>query len=85
LNKSSHSSIHQILQTISFNLHCNHQFLVRFFTRSTIQKTLRCDIVSRCIKSDSYLVRPFSGDDVKAKTPAAVTCNEDKQEVPRTL
>lgn len=27
------------------------------------------------------LFRPFSEDDVKAKTPVVVTCNEDKQEV----
>ncbi|KAI7729764.1 hypothetical protein M8C21_003070, partial [Ambrosia artemisiifolia] len=36
-------------------------------------KGVNVQVVLRC--------RPFSDDEVRAKTPAAVTCNEDKQEV----
>ncbi|KAJ0503217.1 putative plus-end-directed kinesin ATPase [Helianthus annuus] len=37
------------------------------------EKGVNVQVVLRC--------RPLSDDDVRAKTPAAVTCNEDKQEV----
>lgn len=32
-------------------------------------------------RSFNVVFRPFSEDDVRAKTPMVVTCNEDKQEV----